>query len=228
MRLKLMGNKIGMTQIFDEDGTVIPVTVLKIGPCVVVEKRTESRDGYCALVLGYEDVKEISLRKSELGLYKRAGIPPKRRLLETRVSADEIDKYEVGQEVGIDLFSKGDYVDVTGTSKGRGFTGVVKRHGMAGAKSSHGAHEYFRHGGSIGASAFPSRVFKGKKMPGRYGGSRITVQNLLVSDVRPDQHLLLVKGAVPGPNRSSITVAPAVRKRAKRAEPVASGSSAEG
>jgi large subunit ribosomal protein L3 len=214
MGLKLMGNKIGMTQIFNEDGSVVPVTVLRVGPCVVVDKKTASRNGYCALVLGYGDVKESRLGMSELGLYRKAGIEPKGRIVESRVSAEELDRYEIGQKIDLSLFNKGDHVDVTGTSKGRGFTGVIRRHGMSGAKSSHGAHEYFRHGGSIGSSAAPSRVFKGKKMPGRYGGGRVTVQNLLISDVRPEQHLLLLKGAVPGPNRSQVTVAQAVRKAA--------------
>jgi large subunit ribosomal protein L3 len=212
MRLKLMGNKIGMTQTFDESGRVTPVTVLRVGPCVVLDKKTDDRDGYSAFVLGFEDIKEGRVRKSELGFHEKAGVSPKRHLTETRVSAAELDQYEIGQEIRIDVFNKGDFVDVTGKSKGRGFTGVVKRHGMSGAKQSHGTHEFFRHGGSIGASAFPSRVFKGKKMPGQYGGNRVTVQNLLVSDVRPDQNLLLVKGAVPGPNRSYITVSPAVKK----------------
>jgi large subunit ribosomal protein L3 len=212
MRLKLMGNKIGMTQIFDESGRVTPVTVLRVGPCVVVDKKTEERDGYSALVIGFEDFKESKIRKSEFGLYAKAGISPKRHLAESRVAPAALDQYEIGQEIGIDMFNKGDYVDVTGKSKGRGFTGVMKRYGMAGAKRSHGTHEFFRHGGSIGASAYPARVFKGKKMPGRYGNSKVTVQNLFVSDIRPDQNLLLVKGSVPGPNRSYITVAPAVKK----------------
>jgi len=212
MRLKLMGNKIGMTQIFDESGKVTPVTVLRVGPCVVVEKKTEERDGYSALVIGFEDMKESRARKSELGLYAKAGISPKRHLAESRVSQADLDQFEIGQEIGVDIFNKGDFVDVMGKSKGRGFTGVMKRYGMAGAKSSHGTHEFFRHGGSIGASAYPARVFKGKKMPGRYGNTRITTQNLLVSDIRPDQNLLLVKGSVPGPNRSCVTVSSAVKK----------------
>jgi large subunit ribosomal protein L3 len=219
MGLKLMGNKIGMTQIFDETGRVIPVTVIRVGPCQVVNKKTEDRDGYTAVVLGYEDAKEQRLRKSELGVYRKAAVAAKRHLAESRLSAEELDQLEIGQQIGIEVFNKGDYVDVTGKTKGRGFTGVIKRHGMSGAKSSHGTHEFFRHGGSIGASATPSRVFKGKKMPGQYGGNRVTVQNLLVSDIRPDQNLLLVRGAVPGPNRSYVTVAPAVKKpQAARAE----------
>jgi large subunit ribosomal protein L3 len=212
MGLKLMGNKIGMTQIYDESGRVIPVTVLRIGPSQVINKKMEERDGYTAVVLGYEDAKEQRVRKSELGVFGKAGVAPKRHLAESRLPVEELDKFEIGQQVGIEFFSKGDYVDITGKTKGRGFTGVVKRHGMSGAKRSHGTHEFFRHGGSIGASATPSRVFKGKKMPGQYGGNQITVQNLLVSDIRPDQNLLLVRGAVPGPNRSYVTVALAVKK----------------
>jgi large subunit ribosomal protein L3 len=215
MRLKLMGNKIGMTQIFDESGRVIPVTVLRVGPCVVVDKKTEERDGYSALVIGYEDMKENRARKSELGLYAKAGVSPKRHIAESRIPQSDLDQFEIGQEIGVDVFNKGDFVDVTARSKGRGFTGVMKRYGMAGAKSSHGTHEFFRHGGSIGASAYPGRVFKGKKMPGRYGNTQVTTQNLLVSDIRPEQHLLLVKGSVPGPNRSYVTVSSAVKKSQK-------------
>jgi large subunit ribosomal protein L3 len=212
MALKLMGNKIGMTQIFDDVGRVIPVTVVKVGPCVVVTKKTEDRDGYSAVVLGYENIRESRLRGSELGLFKKADVAPKRRLMEARVSAEELDQFEIGQELGPDLFKTGEYVDVTGTSKGRGFTGVIKRHGMSGAKSTHGTHEFFRHGGSIGASASPSHVFKGTKMPGRHGGTKKTVQNLLLADVRPEQGILLIKGAVPGANRSYVTVSRAVKK----------------
>jgi len=214
MGIHLLGNKIGMTQIFDENGTVVPVTVLKVGPCYVVDKRTEEKNGYSAVVLAFEDIKESRARKSELGLYKKANIIPKKQLKESRVSKEELEKFEIGQEVSIDLFKKGDLIDVSGTSKGRGFTGVMKRHGMAGAKSSHGTHEYFRHGGSIGASAYPSHVFKGMKMPGRYGASRITIQHLLIADVKPDKNLLLVRGAVPGPNRGDIEIAHSVKSMA--------------
>jgi large subunit ribosomal protein L3 len=214
MGLRLLGNKIGMTQIFDESGAVIPVTVLQVGPCYVVDKRTEEHNGYSAVVLAFEDIKESRANKSELGLYKKANIPPKKRLQESRVSREELDTFEIGQEVGIDLFKKGDFVDVSGKSKGRGFSGVVKRHGMAGAKGSHGTHEYFRHGGSIGASASPSRVFKGMKMPGRYGASRITVQHLQVADVKPEKNILLVRGAVPGPNRGNVEIVHSVKRMA--------------
>ncbi len=214
MRIRMIGNKIGMTQVFDESGKVIPVTVLKVGPCYVVRKKTVDNDGYSALVLGYGDVKEKKLRKSEKVFFEKAGVSPKRILKETRVNPEELDNFEIGQEITLEIFKKGDFVDVTGKSKGRGFSGVMKRHGMSGAKSSHGTHEYFRHGGSVGASSFPSRVFKGKKMAGHYGNETITVQNLQVVDVRPEKGVILVKGAVPGPNKGYIFVSHAVKKQA--------------
>ena len=214
MGIHLLGNKIGMTQIFDENGAVVPVTVLKVGPCYVVGKRTEEKNGYSAVVLAFEDIKEIRARKSELGLYKKANVQPKKNMKESRVSREELEKFEIGQEVSIDLFKKGDLVDVSGRSKGRGFTGVMKRHGMAGAKKSHGTHEYFRHGGAIGASASPSHVFKGTKMPGRYGASRVTIQHLRVVDVKPEKNIILVKGAVPGPNRGNVEIAHSVKHMA--------------
>ncbi len=214
MRLRLLGNKIGMTQIFDESGQVVPITVLQVGPCVVIDKKTEEKNGYNAFVLGYEDIKEEKVRKSELGLFKKTGLTPMRHMAESRVTKKELEQYEIGQEIRIDIFNKGDHVDVTGKSKGRGFTGVMKRYGMAGAKRSHGTHEYFRHGGSIGASASPSRVFKGMKMPGRFGASNVTIQNLVVTDVKPEQNIMLIRGSVPGPNRAYVTVSPAVKKLA--------------
>ncbi len=213
MRIKMMGNKIGMTQMFSENGEVTPVTVVKVGPCTVINKKTDKKDGYNALVLGYGEIKESRVPRSKLGLYKKASATPRKMLKETRLSSRELDSFKIGQEIAPgDIFKAGEYVDITGNSKGRGFTGVVKKYGMAGAKSSHGTHEFFRHGGSIGASAYPGRVFKGKKMPGRYGGSRITMQNLLIADIKPDKNIILVKGAVPGANRGYITVAQAVKK----------------
>jgi len=212
MKLSLLAHKVGMTQIFDEDGKVIPVTVLKIKPAIVVRKKSYEKDGYNALVLGFEDVKENKIRKSEAGLYKKLNVTPRKILRETRLLKEDLDKFEIGQEVGIDVFNKDDIVDVTGKTKGRGFTGVMKRHGMSGAKRSHGTHEYFRHGGSIGAASYPSRVFKGKRMPGRYGGTKVKIQNLSIVNLVPDKNLMLVKGAVPGPNKGYVTVAPAVKK----------------
>jgi large subunit ribosomal protein L3 len=212
MRINLLANKVGMTQIFNEEGKVIPVTVLKIKPGVVVNKRTEEKNGYNAIILGYADVKDQKLRKSELGLFKKLNLAPKKILKESRILKEDLEKFEIGQEVGIDIFQTHNYVDVTGKSKGRGFTGVMKRHGMAGAKGSHGTHEYFRHGGSIGASASPSRVFKGKRMPGRYGGTQVKIQNLSIVNIIPDKNIMLVKGAVPGPAKGYVIVAPAVKK----------------
>jgi large subunit ribosomal protein L3 len=212
MKLKMMAHKIGMTQIFDEEGKVIPVSVLKINPGTVVRKKTDEKDGYNALVLAYVDLAESKLRKSEAGLFRKVNVKTKKTLRETRVRREELDSFELGQEVGIDIFKKNDVVDVTGKSKGRGFTGVMKRHNMSGAKGSHGTHEYFRHGGSIGSNTFPGRVFKGKRMPGRYGGTRVTMQNLSVVDLIPDRNILLVKGAVPGPNKGLVTVASAVKR----------------
>lgn len=209
----MIGNKVGMTQMFDEEGRVVPVTVIKFAPCSVVRKKTITKDGYSAFVLGFEDTKESRLRKSELGLFQKAGVSVRRYLKESRVSEQELDAFEVGQEITIDVFKKGDYLDITAKSKGRGFTGVMKRHGMAGAKGSHGTHEYFRHGGSIGSNTFPGRVFKGKRMPGRYGGSGVTVQNLLVADVRPEKKIILVRGAVPGPNKGYVSIAHARKRR---------------
>jgi len=211
----MIGNKIGMTQLFNENGEVVPVTVVKLGPCTVIDKKTEEKDGYSALVIGYGEIKESRVRKSELGLFKKADVAPRKILRETRVEPEELDTYKIGQQIApADIFKAGEYVDITGNSKGRGFTGVIKRYGMAGAKSSHGTHEFFRHGGSIGASAYPARVFKGKKMPGRYGGNKITMQNLMIADIKPDKNIILVKGAVPGANRGYITVTHAVKKPA--------------
>jgi large subunit ribosomal protein L3 len=209
-----MGKKAGMTQIFDETGQVRPVTVVKVGPCTVLRKKTEDKDGYNALVLAFDEQKEQRMRKSELGQYKKANVTPRRIMAESRVTGEELDQFEIGQEITTEFFQKGQYVDVTGTSKGRGFSGVIKRHNMAGAKRSHGTHEFFRHGGSIGASASPSRVFKGTRMAGRYGGTRVTVQNLVIEDVRPDKGVVLIRGAVPGPSKSVVSLAQAVKKPA--------------
>jgi large subunit ribosomal protein L3 len=211
MRIHMMGNKLGMTQIFTEEGKVIPVTALKVGPCFVIDKKTVERDGYSALVLGYEDAKESRARKSELGFFKKANVAPKRILGESRVSKEDLAAFQIGQAISVEIFKKNDRVDVSGKSKGRGFTGVMKRHGMSGAKSSHGTHEHFRHGGSIGSNTFPGRVWKGMKMPGRYGWSKVTAQNLTVADVKPEHNILLVRGAVPGPNKGYVSVAPAVK-----------------
>ncbi len=194
----LIGKKVGMTQIFGEGGEVIPVTMIKAGPCPLVQKKTEERDSYKAIQLGFEDKKENRVNKPQRGHFAKAGVGPKRVLKEFRV--DGLDGYEVGKEIKVDIFKEEDMVDIIGISKGKGFAGVMKKWGFAGGPASHGAHKWHRRPGSIGSSADPSRVFKGKKMPGRAGGRRVTCKNLKIVKVDRDQNLLLVKGAVPGHN----------------------------
>lgn len=205
----LLAKKLGMTQIFKE-GKAIPVTVLKAGPCYVVDKKTPEKDGYAAIVLGFEEVKEKRVNKPLLGIFKKRNLKPLRFLKEVRVEPEELEKYEIGQAIGPDVFQVGELVDVTGTSKGRGFQGGVKRHGFRGFPDSHGSR-YHRAGGSIGSSAFPARVFKGKTMPGHMGNERKTVQNLEIVEIDPENNLILVKGAVPGSVNSLVFVKQAVK-----------------
>lgn len=207
-----------MTQVFTDDGVRVPVTVIELGPCVVVGKRTPEKHGYSALQLGFGTQKPQRVRKPVMGQYAHLDGDPPRYVREIRIPASELDKYEVGQKISVsDVFGEGEFVDVTGTSKGRGFQGVMKRHGFAGFRASHGTHEYFRHGGSIGCRLTPGRVVKGKKMPGHMGVDQVTVQNLEVVGVRPEDHVLLVKGAVPGPNRGFVIVRKAVKKQGRKA-----------
>lgn len=213
MRIGLLGQKIGMTQVFAEDGERIPVTVIKTGPCHVVGKRTGDRDGYTALTLGFGEKPERLANRAELGSFKKAGVTPKKWVQEFRLPADEVDKYEVGQEIlPSTVFELGIPVDVTAVSKGRGTQGVIKRHGMAGTKASHGVHEYFRHGGSIGCRLTPGRVRKGKRMAGHMGSDRVTIQNLQLVQVIDEDGCVLIRGSVPGPNGGFVTV----RKAATR------------
>ncbi len=208
----ILGRKLGMTQIFDEQGNLVPVTVVKAGPCVVLRKKTVDTDGYTALQLAFEPVREKLLTKPRLGEFHSRHVEPMRYLKEFRVSEETLAKYEEGQQVTVDmLFEPGERVDVVGTSKGRGFTGVMKRHNFKGAKASHGVHEYFRHGGSIGTSATPSRVLKGRKMPGQYGNKQVTVQNIEVIKVVKDQDLILVRGAIPGPPNRLVKISKTVK-----------------
>ena len=193
----LIGKKIGMTQLFAADGSLIPVTVIETGPCVVVQKKETARDGYNGLQLGFKAKKSQRVNKPEQGHLKKVGKGAFQVLREFR--SQDVSQYEVGQEIKLsDLFKTGDRVDVSGTSKGRGFAGVIKRWGFGGFPASHGTHEYFRHGSSIGNRSFPGRVFKGKRMAGHWGNERVSVQNLEVIDVRAEGNLLLVRGAVPG------------------------------
>jgi large subunit ribosomal protein L3 len=197
----LLAIKVGMTQIFNEE-KVIPVTVLDLSGNTVIRVKTEdSKDGYNAVQLGLGSQKEHRLTKPELGHFKKAGVAAKRHVREVRVSKEDLAKYEVGTDVSIStFFSAGQKVDVTGTSKGRGFAGVMKRHNFAGFISSHGTHEFFRHGGSIGTRLTPGHVLKGKKMPGHMGAERVTVQSLTVAQVDEERSLIYIKGGVPGAN----------------------------
>ena len=202
----LLGKKLGMTQIFDETGQVVPVTVLQVGPCVVTQLRTNERDGYEAVQVGFQESKRLN--SPERGHQRPAG-SSMRHLREFK--AKDIGGYEVGQVLDCTLFSEGEKVDVTGTSKGKGFQGVVKRHGFSGGPKTHGQSDRHRAPGSIGSSATPGRVFKGMRMAGRMGNDRVTVQNLQVAKVDPERNLLLVRGAVPGPTNGLIMVRHAVK-----------------
>ncbi|RNC89284.1 MAG: 50S ribosomal protein L3 [Allomuricauda sp.] len=200
----LIGRKIGMTSIFDENGKNIPCTVIQAGPCVVTQVRTEEVDGYSALQLGFDDKADNRANKAEQGHFKKAGSAPKKKVVEFR---DFEGEYKLGDTIGVDLFNEGEFVDVVGTSKGKGFQGVVKRHGFAGVgQATHGQHNRLRAPGSIGAASYPARVFKGMKMAGRMGNERVTVQNLRVLKVVPEKNLLVVKGAVPGHKNAYVTV----------------------
>ncbi len=201
----LIGKKLGMTQLFTADGSVVPVTVIETGPCVVVQKKEAERDGYSALQIGFGGKKNQRVRKPEQGHLAKAGKGAFEVLREFR--SEDAARYAVGQEIKVaDLFKIGDRVDVAGVSKGRGFAGVIKRWSFAGFPGSHGTHEYFRHGGSIGNRSFPGRVFKGKKMAGQLGNERASVQNLEVIEVRAESNLLFIKGSVPGAPRGVVLV----------------------
>lgn len=195
-KIGIIGTKVGMTQIYSETGRQIPVTVLKAGPCLVVRKLVKAKDGYDALQLGFDEVtRKRGLNKPRTGFFKKAGLPPQRIVREVRNMDPEA--YEVGQALKADLFQVGEKVKVQGRSKGRGFAGGVKRHGYKGGKASHGSM-FHRAPGSIGAAAYPSRVFKGKRLPGRMGNALVTVKGLTVAAVDPEKDLILIKGAVPG------------------------------
>lgn len=209
----LVGKKIGMTQIFDEQGHHIPVTVLEVGPCVVTAVRRKDRDGYDAIQLGFGDQKEARVRKSELGYFKKLGLPLKRVLHEIR--SPEVGPFKVGDEVRVDNFEVGDYVDVEGSSIGKGFQGVVKRHHFTGGPKSHGSM-FGRVPGSIGASSFPSRVVKGMRAAGHMGDEKVTVQNLKVVKVDCENNLLAVRGAVPGVEDGIVLVREALKRGKKK------------
>ena len=204
MQKGIIGKKIGMTQIFDENGKVVPVTVVEAGPCVVSQKKTVENDGYAAVQIGFGDLKAHKVKKPMAGHFARANVAPKRTLREFRF--DDIDAYNVGDLVKADVFAAGDKVDVTGTSKGKGYAGVIKRWNFQRLKESHGSGPVARHGGSIGSCSDPSRVYPGKKMAGHLGSERVTVQNLQVVKVDAENNLIAIKGAIPGPNGGTVVI----------------------
>ena len=213
MPFQLIGIKRGMTQIFNDDGEMISVTVVETGPCIVIQVKTPDTDGYSAIQLGFGVKKEKSTTKPLAGHFKKAGVSSKRWLRETRI--DNPGDYSVGQEIKCDFFSEGDHVDVTGTTKGRGFTGVMKRWNFKGGPASHGS-KFKRELGSVGNAAYPSRIFKGKKMAGQYGVEGVTTENLTVAKVITDQNLVLVRGAVPGATGGMVLIRKAVKKKTKK------------
>ena len=205
----IVGEKVGMTQVWDDDNRVVPVTVLRVRPCRVVQVKTTERDGYSALQVTFGTKRASKLTKPVAGQYESAGVDPGTRLVELRL--DDVSEYEVGQEIGADVLAQGELVDVTSVSKGKGFTGVMKRHGFSGLGASHGAHRVHRAPGAIGACATPSRVFRGTRMAGRSGGQKTTTLNLTVVQADAERDLLLVKGSVPGPKGGIVLVRDAAK-----------------
>ena len=209
MKKAILATKVGMTQIFNEDGKFIPVTVLQAGPCVVTQVKTVDNDGYNAVQVGYGDIREVLVNKPRKGHFAKAGVANKRFLKEFKF--ENAADYAVGQEIKVDVFAAGDKIDATGTSKGKGFQGAIKRHGLSRGPMAHGS-KYHRHAGSNGAATTPGRVFKGKHMPGQMGNVRVTVQNLEVVRIDVDNNLILVKGAVPGPKKAMIMLKETVKR----------------
>jgi large subunit ribosomal protein L3 len=208
----LLGTKLGMTQLWDENNRIVPVTVVQAGPCVVTQVRTPDIDGYSAVQLGFGAVKAKQLTKPSAGHFEKAAVTPRKHLVEIRTS--DASEYTLGQELSADVFTPGDVIDVTGVSKGKGTAGVMKRHGFAGLRASHGVHRKHRAPGSIGGCATPGRVFKGLRMAGRMGAERVTVQNLVVHAVDTERGLVLVRGAIPG-NKGGLVV---LRSAAKKGD----------
>lgn len=211
MNKAIIGRKVGMTQIFTPEGKVVPVTVVEAGPCPVVQIKTVEKDGYAALKLGFDETTEKRINKPELGQFKKAGVKPQKVLKEFRLA--DLSAYEVGKDVTVETFKAGDKVDVVGTSKGHGYSGVIKRWNQRRLKETHGVGPVHREVGSMGANSTPSRVFKQKHMPGQYGHERVTVQNLEVVKVDAARNALLIKGAIPGPKGSIVTVSDSVKAK---------------
>ena len=213
LKIGLLGKKLGMTQVFADDGESIPVTVIQTGPCHVVGLRTQERDGYTAIVLGFDEKPLRLANKPELGMVKEAGIKPMRFIREIRVAAEELAKYTVGQALSAsDVFAENIPLDVEGWSKGKGFQGVFKRHHMSGKPRTHGCHEYFRHGGSIGCRLTPQRVHKGKRMAGQMGNEKVTAQNVQLFRIMVEDNCILVRGSVPGATNDYVVVTKAATR----------------
>ena len=208
MKKAILATKVGMTQIFDENGALIPVTVLQAGPCVVTQVKTVDNDGYSAVQVGFSDKREKLVNKPLKGHFDKAGVSCKRYLKEFKF--EDAESYALGQEIKADIFAAGDKIDATAISKGKGFQGAIKRHGQSRGPMAHGS-KYHRHAGSNGACSDPSKVFKGKRMPGQMGNKKVTIQNLEVVRVDAENNLLLVKGAVPGPKKSMISIKETVK-----------------
>lgn len=209
MQKAIIGKKIGMTQIFDEKGNVVPVTVVEAGPCVVSQKKTIENDGYESVQIGFGDLKPHKVNKPMKGHFDKANVAPKRTLREFRF--EDINAYNIGDIIKADTFAAGDKIDVTGTSKGKGYAGVIKRWNFRRLKESHGSGPVVRHGGSMGMCSDPSRVFKGKKMAGHLGAERVTVQNLKIVKVDAENNLIAIKGAIPGPNGGTVVLRDSVK-----------------
>ncbi|MEJ4099511.1 50S ribosomal protein L3 [Corynebacterium mastitidis] len=205
----ILGTKLGMTQVFDDQNRVVPVTVVEAGPCVVTQIRTTETDGYNAIQIAYGEIDPRKVNKPQAGHYKKAGVTPRRHVTEIRM--DDVSGYEVGQDVTVEIFNDVEFVDVTGITKGKGFAGGMKRHGFAGQGAAHGNQAAHRRVGGIGGAATPGRVFKGKRMAGRMGSDRVTTQNLKIQKVDADANLLLIKGAIPGNRGGIVTVKTAVK-----------------
>ena len=208
MKKAILATKVGMTQIFNEDGVLTPVTVLQAGPCVVTQIKTVENDGYCAVQVGYADKKEKATNKPLKGHFDKAGVSPKKFVKEFKF--ENVEEYTVGQEIKADIFAEGDKIDATATSKGKGFAGGIKRHGLSTGPKTHGS-KYHRHAGSNGSASDPSKVFKGKKMPGQMGAKQVTIQNLEVVKVDVENNIILVKGSVPGPKKSLVVLKESVK-----------------
>jgi large subunit ribosomal protein L3 len=212
-RKGVLGEKLGMTQVFDDEGRMVPVTVVQAGPCVVTQLKNQEKDGYSAVQIGFGQIDPRKVNKPRTGHFEKAGVTPRRYLVELR--SDDTTEFELGQEITADVFEAGQKIDVTGTSKGKGTAGVMKRHGFKGLSASHGTQRKHRSPGSIGGCATPGRVFKGLRMAGRHGNARTTVQNLTVHAIDAEKNLLLIKGAVPGPNGGVVLVRDAVKGTGK-------------